>query len=157
MESKNKAILFLIFFICAVSLGQGRVYELGYLYTGSDTLDVEDGSCTKTKVLFNNLLSDSLSNKLLIEGQIIDAISGEVFSDSWGKIFLGRIDSLKANTWLGYIDTGLLIRKKEFHINDLGFFKIEIPIECTEKLIFTGIGCNVITYSIDEIKMIFNK
>ncbi len=152
-------ILFLLFSfsITNLALSQGPVYILGYLYLGSDTLDIEDGGCIKTKVSFISVSYDSSRHSYLISGELSDQQSGELFNDSYGRIFLGKIDSVNARTWLGYKKTGLLVKRKQYHIDDSGKFSITIPSDIEDKIIFTGFGCNVRDYTISEILDIVKK
>lgn len=149
-----KLVFSLVIVLYSFNFSQERVYELGYLYQGSDTLDVEDGGCTKTRVIFQSIQSDSIANSYIIKGQIIDEVTGEEFDGSWGRIFLGTIDTINAKTWLGYTETGLLIKDKEFTMNDRGAFRLELPQNEKNNLIFTGIGCTVEVFTIAEIKRI---
>jgi hypothetical protein len=154
-----KIVTTLLIILCFVSLSfsQENVYHLGFLYLGSDTLDAEDGGCTKTEVIFDSLLIDSLSNSFTIVGKVRDEQTGEPFNNSWGRIFLGRIDTVKANTWLGFMPTGRIIRKSEFKMDDLGNYKIEVFLNEKDLLIFTGVGCNVKYYSVNGIIDLINK
>ena len=147
-------LFFTILLLTSLVFCQEKVYKLGYLYLGSDTLDIEDLGCTKTKVTFSSISVDTLLQKYIIEGQITDEQTDEVFDSIFGRIFLGQIGTVEAKTWVGYTKTGLLKRNKEYTINGNGYFRIKLPFEEQNYLIFTGIGCNVKSYSVEEIKSI---
>ncbi|MCF8242784.1 MAG: hypothetical protein K9J16_15505 [Melioribacteraceae bacterium] len=150
MKNIVKSYLLVVLFSTFI-FAQDNVYQLGFLYMGSDTLDAEDGGCTKTEVVFDKLVGLPSTDSIIITGQVRDLHTSEPFNNSWGRIFLGSIDTVLANTWLGYGKTGKLVRKKEFKLSDNGEYRIIIPKDEKDFLIFTGIGCNVKYYSVNEI------
>jgi hypothetical protein len=146
-----------ILFSVISAFGQDIEYQMNFMYVGGDTLDYSDGGTQKIKVLINKINYDSTKKNYIFTGKMCDAKDYSSIDSSYGLICLGEIDKIYAETWVGFKETGLLKRVKQYKLKEKGEFSISVPEDTKCKLIFTGIGCEVIVYSIADILKLSNN
>jgi hypothetical protein len=57
---------------------------------------------------------------------------------NWGIVVLGKIKLVSAETWLGLVNTGVIIKDSEVVKTREGEFKISVPHDYDNNIIFTG-------------------
>jgi hypothetical protein len=158
MKSKIVIAVFIAILLSLSSaFSQDQVYELGYMYTGSDTLDYTCGGTERIAITISKITYDNKNKNILFTGKMTDLNEYLPIDSSFGKIFLGKIENVIANTWIGNIETGILKIQKQFKPNEKGEFSITVPVDTKSKFIFTGFGCNVKEYSIKDLINLYNK
>ena len=85
----------------------GQVYILYDEYKISETLEYSCGRTQRIKINFNNVKYDFQKMSYLIEGEMYDLKDYTPIDSSYGFIFLRDIETIIADTWLGYTETGL--------------------------------------------------
>ena len=113
--------------------------HIPFMYLGRDTLDYADGGSQHTKVKIDTVIYDSINSQYFIVGNLSEAQTGESYGD-WGIVVLGRIELARADTWLGHRRTGVIVNKSVLEKTSNGQFKIAVPQNYQDSVIFTGEG-----------------
>ncbi|MDD5360966.1 MAG: hypothetical protein PHN88_02455 [Ignavibacteria bacterium] len=158
MKSKIVIAVFIATLLSISSaFSQDKVYILEYMYLGNDTLDYSDSGTESTLVSISKINYDSTNKLILFTGKMYRSSVQYPIDSTIGNIFLGEITKIVANTYLGYIETGLIRKQTQFKPDDKGKFSIIVPADTKFKIIFTCFTCNVIEYTLNDLVNLYNK
>ena len=110
-----------------------------FMYLVGDTLDYADGGSQRTELKVSSVMFESSQNKYIIQGSLSESLTGESYGN-WGIVVLGKIKLVSAETWLGFEKTGVIIKESEVVRTKKGKFKISVPHDYDNSVIFTGEG-----------------
>ena len=134
-------------------VNKGDTSSVPFLYLGRDTLDYICGGSTITQVNFTRVYRDSIKGIFQIEGDILDAQTGELVGE-WGCVFLGKIVLQKAVTWLGEVETGVIVEKSDFTQTQNGRFSVSIPFGTTQNLVVATLGGSVLEFTLGTLEKV---
>lgn len=107
-----------------------------YMYLNSDTLDYCDGGTIEIALSDLSIKEDKIYQEYVISGKLITKY-GESLD---GFVTTGRIDKIKADTWIGFTQTGLLCSDRTKIFTQHGNFLIKIPLYYIGNIIFSAVG-----------------
>ena len=110
-----------------------------FMYLLNDTLDYADGGSLITNVQIDTVIYDSLNNQYTVRGSLSEKVSGESYED-WGLVIPGRIKLAKADTRLGRVITGIIVKTAAAVKTSDGEFNMTVPQNFQDSIIFTGLG-----------------
>ncbi|MBU1355485.1 MAG: hypothetical protein KJ620_02865 [Candidatus Edwardsbacteria bacterium] len=153
---KKTVLVFILLLAAKLALCQEPVYELGYMYHGSDMLDAGDGGMSPLKVNINKISYNFLTRKYSISGKIdyIFSAPTDTIPDGIFAIFLGSIEVVPCSlgtTWTLSSTTGKIVATKSIQTFNNGCFKFKLPKNYNKKIIFTAFAAQVVELSLDSI------
>lgn len=107
-----------------------------YMYLNSDTLDYSDGGTIEIALYDLSIKTDKIYQEYVISGNLITKY-GEKLD---GFVTTGKINEIKAVTWIGFTQTGLLCSDRTKIFTQQGKFMIKIPFYYTGNIIFSAVG-----------------
>jgi len=153
---KKIVLMFILLLAVNSTFCQEPVYELGYMYHGSDMLDAGDGGMSPLKVNINKISYNFFTRKYTISGKIdyIYSAPEDTIPDGIFAIFLGTIETVPCSlgtTWTLSSTTGKIVATKTIQTFNNGYFKFKLPKNYNKKIIFTAFAAQVVELSLDNI------